>query len=102
MVGVRIAIGIGGLAYGALGLVLGLPAIRNRQPNWTAAVFDLLLILVSLLLLYRVATGDTIAGLLAVTSWLVIGSGIAIVAVGVVRRMRLASPAGPSSGGSPT
>ena len=102
MNGIRVAIGIGGLAYGALGFVLGLPAIRSRHPNWTAAVFDLLLILVSVLLLYRVATGDTIAGLLAVTSWLAIGSGIAVVAVGVLRRMRVASPPGPSSGGSPT
>ena len=58
VVGIRIAIGVGGLAYGLIGLALGIPALRSRQPNWTAAVFDVLLILVSMLLLYRVATGE--------------------------------------------
>ncbi len=58
VVGIRIAIGVGGLAYGLIGLALGIPALRSRQPNWTAAVFDVLLIVVSILLLYRVVTGD--------------------------------------------
>ena len=54
----------------------------------TTAVYDVLLILVSLLLLYRVATNDSIAGLLAVTSWLVIGTGIALALLGVTRRLK--------------
>ena len=101
VVGIRIAIGVGGLAYGLIGLALGIPALRSRQPNWTAAVFDVLLIVVSILLLYRVATGDSIVGLLTVTSWLVIGTGIAVVAVGVARRMRPTAAFDPSSGGLP-
>jgi uncharacterized membrane protein HdeD (DUF308 family) len=88
VVGIRIGIGVGGLAYGLLGLLLILPAIRNRQLRVTAAVYDLLLVLVSLLLLYRVATNDSIAGLLTVTSWLLVGTGIVIVIVGVMRRPR--------------
>ena len=101
VVGIRIAIGVGGLAYGLIGLALGIPALRSRQPNWTAAVFDVLLIVVSILLLYRVATGDSIVGLLTVTSWLVIGTGIAVVAVGVARRMRPTAAFDPASGGLP-
>ncbi len=101
VVGIRIAIGVGGLAYGLIGLALGIPALRSRQPNWTAAVFDVLLIVVSILLLYRVVTGDSIVGLLTVTSWLVIGTGIAVVAVGVARRMRQTAAFDPASGGLP-
>ncbi len=101
VLGIRIAIGVGGLAYGLIGLALGIPALRSRQPNWTAAVFDVLLIVVSILLLYRVATGDSIVGLLTVTSWLVIGTGIAVVAVGVARRMRPTAAFDPASGGLP-
>lgn len=89
VVGIRIAIGAGGLAYGVLGLVLTVPAIRSRQLNWTAAVFDVLLVLVSGLLLYRVATNDSIAGLLTVTSWLIICTGVAIGIVGVLRRPKV-------------
>ncbi len=33
VVGIRIAIGVGGLAYGSIGLALGIPALRSRQPN---------------------------------------------------------------------
>ena len=88
VVGIRIAIGVGGLAYGLMGLVLTVPAIRSRQLSWTAAVFDVLLALVAVLLLYRVATNDSIAGLLAVTSWLIVGTGIAIGLLGVLRRWR--------------
>ncbi len=101
VVGIRIAIGVGGLAYGLIGLALGIPALRSRQPNWTAAVFDVLLIVVSSLLLYRVATGDLIVGLLTVTSWLVIGTGAAVVAVGVARRMRPTAALDPASEGLP-
>jgi uncharacterized membrane protein HdeD (DUF308 family) len=102
VVGIRIAIGFGSLPYGLLGLVLGLPLIRTRQPGWTSMLFDVLLILLSTLLLYRVATGDTILGLLTVTSWLVIGSGIVLVAAGVVRSRRPRSPSDPASVGLPT
>ena len=97
VVGIRIAIGVGGLAYGFLGLVLTVPAIRSRELNWTAAVVDVLLVLVSVLLLYRVATNDSIAGLLAVTSWLVVGSGIAIGLVGAIRRPRVPVTADPTT-----
>ncbi len=92
VVGLRIAIGVGGLAYGLLGLALVIPALRSRQLSWTGAVFDVLLILVSVLVLYRVATSDSIAGLLTLTSALVIGSGVAVAAVGVTQR-RSAPPA---------
>ncbi len=101
VVGIRIAIGVGGLAYGLLGLVLTVPAIRRRQLNWTAAVFDLLLVLISLLLLYRVATSDSIAGLLTITSWLIICVGIAISVLGVIRRPRAPATADPSSDAAP-
>lgn len=101
VVGIRIAIGVGGLGYGLLGLVLTLPAIRSRELNWTAAVFDLLLVLVSVLLLYRVATSDSIAGLLAVTSWLIIGTGITIAVFGVIRRPKATEHADPGAGSVP-
>jgi len=99
VVGIRIAIGTGGLAYGLLGIVLAAPAIRSRQANWIAVAFDGLLVAVAILLLYRVATADSIAGLLTVTAWLVIGCGIAIAVVGVMRRPGHPGPGGPSSAG---
>ncbi len=87
VVGIRIAIGVGGLAYGVLGLVLAAPAIRGRTANWTAVVFDVLLVAISFLLLYRVATADSIAGLLGLTAWLTIGSGVVIGIVGFRQRL---------------
>lgn len=87
VVGIRIAIGVGGLTYGVLGLVLAAPAIRGRTANWTAVVFDVLLVAISFLLLYRVATADSIAGLLGLTAWLTIGSGVVIGIVGFRQRL---------------
>lgn len=86
VVGIRIAIAVGGLGYGILGLMLLVPLVRSRQANWTAAAMDVLLVALAVLLLYRVATADTIAGLLAVTSWVIIVTGVVIGAVGIVRR----------------
>ncbi len=86
VVGVRLAIGLGGLGYGILGLLLVVPDVRGRQANWTAAAIDAFLVVLALLLFYRVATADSISGLLAVTSWMVIASGILIGAVGIARR----------------
>jgi hypothetical protein len=100
VVGVRIAIGLGGLAYGGLGLILVAPAVRSRQLSWTALIFDVLLVVVAALLLYRVVTNDSIAGLLAVTSWIVIGCGIVIGAEGVRRRMTVPMTPGPPDAGT--
>lgn len=101
VVGIRIAIGVGGLAYGVLGLVLAAPAIRGRTASWTAVVFDVLLIAISFLLLYRVATGDSIAGLLGLTAWLTIGSGVVIGIVGFRQRLMSQSTAGTSAQSQP-
>lgn len=86
VVGIRIAIGVGGLGYGILGLMLVLPLVRSRQANWTAIAADGLLVALAVLLFYRVATSDSIAGLLVVTSWMIIATGIVIGAAGLVRR----------------
>jgi membrane-associated phospholipid phosphatase/uncharacterized membrane protein HdeD (DUF308 family) len=99
VVGIRIGIGVGGLAYGLLGLALAAAAIRGRQ--WAALVLDVLVVVLSILLLYRVATADSIRGLLAVTAWLVIGSGIAIGLVGVMRRRRVSMTGDPTAGSVP-
>lgn len=100
--GIRIAIGAGGLAYGVLGLALTVPAIRSRRLSWTAATFDVLLVLVAVLLLYRVATSDSIAGLLTITAWLVIGSGIAVGLLGVTRLLTGRRPTVSTSGDTPS
>lgn len=89
------------MAYGGLGLVLAAPAIRGRTANWTGAVFDLLLVAFTVLLLFRVATGDSIAGLLGLTAWLAIGSGIVIGVVGLRQRLTSQPPAGSSAAGQP-
>ena len=66
-------------------------AVADRVAPWRGADWGILvgegvsLVLVSLLLLYRVATNNSIAGLLAVTSWLVLGTGIALALLGVMR-----------------
>jgi len=52
------------------------------------------------LTLYRVATADSIAGLVVATSWLVIGAGIVIGAVGVVHRALARAATSQSSGTS--
>jgi type IV secretory pathway TrbD component len=44
------------------------------------------------LLIYRVVTSDSISLLLGVIGWLAIGSGVAFVTVGLVRRLRMADP----------
>ncbi len=85
VIGIRVAVGVGGLVYGVLGLVLVAPYLRKRQARWTATAFDVLLILVSILLLFRSATNDRITGLLTVTAWLIIGTGLVIVLVGLAR-----------------
>ena len=87
VVGVRIAIGVGGLVYGLLGLTVVAPHIRARQANWTAIAFDVLLVVLSVLLLFRAATGDTLTNLLAVIAWIVIGTGTVITLVGLARHM---------------
>lgn len=86
VVGIRITLGIGCLAYGLLGLAIAARAIRHRQASWTSTVFDALLVALGLLLCYRVATSDSISILLGVIGWLVVGSGLVIVVVGVLRR----------------
>lgn len=93
VLGIRIAIGVGGLAYALLGIGLAIPVLRNRQLNWTSIVFDVLLLLVALLLLYRVVSSEAIASLLTITSWLVIGTGVAIVLAGLFRRATRPKPA---------
>jgi uncharacterized membrane protein HdeD (DUF308 family) len=50
------------------------------------------MIALGLLLIYRVVTSDSISLLLAVIGWLAIGSGVAYVAVGLVRRRRISDP----------
>ncbi len=99
IVGIRIGIGVGGLAYGLLGLALVAPVFRGRQ--WAAMVPDVVVVVLSILLLYRVATADSIRGLLAVTAWLLIGSGIAIGLVGITRRRRVSMTVDPSAGSVP-
>jgi uncharacterized membrane protein HdeD (DUF308 family) len=86
VVGIRGALGAGALVYGLLGLSVVAPIIRERRANWTSVGFDVLLIVVGALLLYRVATSDSISILLAVTGWVVVGSGIALIAAGILRR----------------
>jgi len=75
-----------GLANGLLGLVVAVPAIRRRQASWTSTGFDVLLIALGLLVLYRVATSDSISLLLGGIGWLVVGSGLVMILVGIVRR----------------
>jgi uncharacterized membrane protein HdeD (DUF308 family) len=87
VVGVRLAIGIGGLVYGLLGLAVAAPHIRARQANWTAIAYDLLLVVLAVLLLFRAATGDTLTNLLAVIAWIVIGTGALIALVGIGRHL---------------
>lgn len=103
VVGVRIGVGVGGLAYGLLGLALVIPAIRRRDARWTEVVFDVLLVALSIVLLYRIATADTIAGVLIVTSWAIIGAGVVVALWGLARRPGPADPsaAASTSGGSP-
>jgi uncharacterized membrane protein HdeD (DUF308 family) len=86
VVGIRGTLGAGALAYGLLGLTIAVPSIRARRASWTSVGFDVLLVVVGILLLYRVATSDSISILLAATGWIIVGSGIALGAVGVLRR----------------
>jgi len=86
VVGIRIALGSGGLAYGILGFLVAVPSIRRRQASWTSIGFDVLLIALGLLVLYRVATSDSISLLLGGIGWLVVGSGLVMILVGIVRR----------------
>jgi uncharacterized membrane protein HdeD (DUF308 family) len=86
VVGIRFALGFGGLAYGLLGLLIAAPSIRRRQASWTSTAFDVLLVALGLLLLYRVATSDSISLLLGAIGWLVVCSGLVIIAAGLVRR----------------
>jgi uncharacterized membrane protein HdeD (DUF308 family) len=86
VVGIRGTLGAGALAYGLLGLTIAASSIRARRASWTSVGFDVLLVVVGILLLYRVATSDSISILLEVTAWVIVGSGIALVAVGVLRR----------------
>lgn len=99
LVGIRLGIGVGGLAHGLLGLAPAAPAIRGRL--WAAMVLDVLVVVLSTLLLYRVATADTSRGLLAVTSCLLIGSGIAVGLVGLMRRRRVSMTGNPSADSPP-
>ena len=87
VVGVRIAIGVGGLVYGLLGLAVVAPQIRARQANWTTIAFDILLVVLSILLLFRAATGDSLTNLLTVIAWIVIATGVVITIVGLARHM---------------
>jgi hypothetical protein len=48
--------------------------------------FDVLLVAAGLLLLYLVATSESISVLLAVIGWLVVGAGLGAIAVGFIRR----------------
>jgi uncharacterized membrane protein HdeD (DUF308 family) len=86
VVGIRSTLGVGGLAYGLLGLAIATPTIRQRQASWTSVGFDVLLVAVGLLLLYLVATSESISVLLAVIGWLVVGAGLGAIAVGLIRR----------------
>ena len=97
VVGVRIGVGLGGLVYGVIGLLLLVPAVRRREASWSAPVFDILLIAIAILLLYRVATADTIEGLLTVASWLIIAFGGVVVLFGLFRRRRPAPTEPPTT-----
>jgi uncharacterized membrane protein HdeD (DUF308 family) len=86
VVGIRGTLGAGALAYGLLGLAVAASSIRGRRASWTSVGFEVLLVVVGILLLYQVAVSDSISILLAVTGWVIVGSGIALIAVGVLRR----------------
>ncbi len=92
VVGIRAVLGFGVLAYGLLGLWITRPSKRGRETRWVSAGLDLLMVALGLLLLYRVVTSDSISVLLAVIGWLVIGSGVAFITVGLVRRLRMSDP----------
>jgi uncharacterized membrane protein HdeD (DUF308 family) len=92
VVGIRAVLGVGVLAYGLLGLWITRPSETAHDARWVPAGLDLLMIALGLLLIYRVVTSDSISLLLAVIGWLAIGSGVAYVAVGLVRRRRISDP----------
>jgi hypothetical protein len=89
VVGIRAVLGLGLLAYGLLSLWITRPSERARDARWVSAGLDLLMVALGLLLIYRVVTSDSISVLLGVIAWLVIGSGVAFIAVGLVRRLRM-------------
>jgi uncharacterized membrane protein HdeD (DUF308 family) len=93
VVGIRVALGCGTLAYGLLGLVIAGPSIRRRHASWTSTGFDVLLVALGVLLLYRVATSDSISLLLGVIGWLIVCAGLVIIGVGILRRPAPAPPA---------
>ena len=92
VVGIRAALGVGVLAYGLLGLWITRPSETGRDARWVPAGLDLLMLALGLLLIYRVVTSDSISLLLGVIGWLVIGSGVAFITVGLVRRLRMSDP----------
>ena len=92
VVGIRAVLGVGLLACGLLSLWITRPSERARDTHWVSAGLDLLMIALGLLLIYRVVTSDSISMLLGVIGWLVIGSGVAFIAVGLVRRLRKSDP----------
>jgi uncharacterized membrane protein HdeD (DUF308 family) len=92
VVGIRAVLGVGVLAYGLLGLWITRPSETGRDARWVPAGLDLLMIALGLLLIYRVVTSDSISLLLGVIGWLAIGSGVAYITVGLVRRLRMSDP----------
>jgi len=92
VVGVRAVLGTGILVYGLLGLWIAKPSETVGESHWVSAGLDLLMVAIGLLLIYRVVRSDSISLLLGVIGWLVIGSGVAFIAVGLVRRLRMSDP----------
>ncbi len=92
VVGVRAVLGVGLLAYGLLGLWITRPSEKARDARWVSAGLDLLMVALGLLLVYRVVTSDSISILLGVIGWLVIGSGVAFITLGLARRLLMSQP----------
>ena len=92
VVGIRAVLGFGIVACGLLSLWIARPSEMVRESHWVAAGLDLLMVAVGLLLIYRVITADSISPLLGVIGWLVVGSGVAFIILGLVRRPRVSEP----------
>ena len=92
VVGIRAVLGFGIVACGLLSLWITRPSEMVRESHWVAAGLDLLMVAVGLLLIYRVIMSDSISPLLGLIGWLVIGSGVAFIMLGLVRRPRASEP----------
>ena len=92
VVGIRAVLGFDLLAYGLLGLWITRPSERARESHWVPASLDLLMVALGCLLIYCVVTSSSISLLLGAIGWVGIGSGVAFITVGLVRRLRMSDP----------